>query len=132
MRSAIVAAVRLALASGMAQTDEYAREKENAIHKTVPGKQLYKEDTACGSYFWRSEKATKISPVAVYYFFGSTEYGQGKLGLYPRGRYHVIVNEEKDPPTAQVILNQRGGVDEVRIQMTSREYETARECFPNQ
>ena len=71
------------------QTDDYAPEKENVIQRIIPGKQLYKEDEPCGSYFWKSEKADKSGAIALYYFYGSTEYGKGKLGLYHTSE-HVI------------------------------------------
>jgi hypothetical protein len=67
--------------------------------------------------------------VALYYFFGSTEYGKGKMGLYPQSLYRAVVNEQRDPPTAQVVLED-GSAKEIRIQMTSKEYEAAYQCFP--
>ena len=41
----------------LAQTDDYAPEKENVLLKTRAGKQLFKEDVQCGNYFWISVKA---------------------------------------------------------------------------
>ncbi|HEY2016143.1 MAG TPA: hypothetical protein VGH38_21720 [Bryobacteraceae bacterium] len=113
-----------------AQSADYPPEQENAIQKTKPGKQLYKEDEPCGGYFWKSEKADKSGAVALYFFYGSTEYGKGKLGMYQQSRYRVVVNEKKDPPTAQVIKDGSGSLKEVKVQMTHAEFEASRSCFP--
>jgi hypothetical protein len=118
------------LVHGFAQTDDYAPEKENTIQRTKPGKQLNKEDEPCGGYFWRSEKADPSGAIAVYYFYGSTEYGKGKMGLYQKVRYRAVVNDEKDPPTAQIIKDDHGIVKEVVIRLTRREFETSKACFP--
>jgi hypothetical protein len=111
------------------QTPDYSPQNENALQKIKPGKQLYKEDEPCGQYFWKTLKATAVGPVALYYFFGSTEYGKGKMGLYPQPRYRVAINEEKDPPTAQAAFDSKG-LKEVRVQMTQREFDAAGQCFP--
>lgn len=113
-----------------AQTDDYPRERENALHRTNPAKRLFPEDAPCGGYLWKSEhKAELHMAVALYYFFGSTEYGKSKMGLYPQGLFRAVVNEQRDPPTAQIIMDD-DKLKEVRIQMTSKEYESARQCFP--
>ena len=51
------------------------------------------------------------------------------MGLYPQNLYRAVVNEQRDPPTAQDIMED-GKLKEIRIQMTSKEYESARQCFP--
>jgi hypothetical protein len=112
-----------------AQTGDYPPERENAVQKIKPGKQLFKEDEPCGDYFWKSLKADRSGAVALYYFFGSTEYGKGKMGLYQQVFFRVETNEAKDPPTAQVV-KEGGTVKEVIIRMTRREWEAARACFP--
>ena len=111
------------------QSGDYPPERENALHKIKPGKQLFKEDEPCGEYFWKSEKADRSGATALYYFFGSTEYGKGKLGLYQQVYFRVETNQEKDPPTAQVIKTAGGTVKEVVIRMTARELEASRACF---
>ena len=125
----VLIACLLVLAAGFAQTDDYAPEKENAIQKTKPGKQLHKEDEACGSYFWRSQKGDPSGAPAVYYFYGSTEYGKGKMGLYQQLLYHAVVDEGKETPTAQVIKDNRGIVKEVVVRMTRQELEASKSCF---
>ena len=111
------------------QTGEYPPERENALHKIKPGKQLFKEDEPCGQYFWKSQKADRSGATTLYYFFGSTEYGKGKLGLYQQVFFRVETNEEKDPPTAQVIKTDGGTVKEVVIRMSKRELEASHACF---
>ncbi len=120
-----------------AQTEDYPRERENALQRTTPSKRLFPEDVPCGGYLWKSEHKAELHMVAIYYFFGSTDYGKGKMGLYPQSLYHAVVNEQRDPPTAQVIIDTQsrgpwngGSVKEVRIQMTAKEYQSARQCFP--
>ncbi|MBZ5618321.1 MAG: hypothetical protein LAQ69_06225 [Acidobacteriia bacterium] len=117
-------------AHGFSQTDDYAPEKENAIQKIKPGKQLYKEDEPCGAYFWKSEKADRSGATALYYFYGSAEYGKGKMGLYQKVRYRVVVNDEKDTPTAQIVKDDHGIVKEVVVRMTRREFDASKACFP--
>lgn len=111
------------------QSVEDAPENENTIRKTTPGKQLFREDVQCGRYFWRSEKADRNGAVVVYYFFGSTDWGKGKIGLYRQALYHVVVNEDKDPPTAQLLKDENGNIKAVRVQMTSRELAASAPCF---
>jgi hypothetical protein len=112
-----------------AQTDDYPRERENALHRTTPAKRLFPEDIPCGGYLWKSEHKAELHMVALYYFFGSTDYGKSKMGLYPQSLYRAVVNEQRDPPTAQVIMED-GTLKEIRIQMTSTEYQAASQCFP--
>ena len=112
-----------------AQPAQYAADQENAVFKTVPGKQLFHEDVRCGDYFWKSDKADKSGALILYFFYGDPGYGKGKLGLYKQKAYKVVINEEKDPPTAQVI-NEGGNFKEVRVQMTRAEYEKSKACFP--
>lgn len=120
----------LVLAHGFSQTDDYAAEKENVIQKTKPGKQLHKEDQPCGAYFWRSEKADPSGATAVYYFYGSTEYGKGKMGLYQKVRYRAVRNAEKDPPTVQIVKDDQGIVKEVVVRLTPQQFEASKTCFP--
>jgi hypothetical protein len=122
----------LVSAHGYPQTSGYPPERENAVQRTKPGKQLFKEDEPCGAYFWKSVKADPGGAVALYFFYGSPEYGKGKLGLYRQAKYRVVVNERKDPPTAQVIKDEKGSLTEVRVQMTKAEFEASRGCFPGQ
>lgn len=111
-----------------AQTDDYPKDRENALHRTNPAKRLFPDDTPCGGYLWKSDHKDELHMQAIYYFFGSTDYGKSKMGLYPQNLYHAVVNEERDPPTAQVVIDD-GKTKEIRIQMTSKEYEAARQCF---
>jgi hypothetical protein len=120
----------LVSAHGFSQTGDYAPEKENAIQKIKPGKQLHKEDEPCGAYFWKSQKADPSGATALYYFYGSTDYGKGKMGLYQQVRYRAVVDDEKDPPTAQVIKDDHGIVKEVVVRMSSQAFEASRSCFP--
>jgi hypothetical protein len=71
----------------------------------------------------------KVGPVVIYYFFGSTEYGKGKLGIYRPGQFAIVVNEAKDPPTVQVVQDAQGKFKEVRLQITQKEYDAAKACF---
>jgi hypothetical protein len=112
-----------------AQSDDYPRERENVLHPTNPAKRLFADDTACGGYLWKSEHKTELHMVALYYFFGSTDYGKGKMGLYPQSLYRAVINEERDPPTAQVVMD-HNSVKEVKIQMTAKQYQAAGPCFP--
>ncbi len=112
-----------------AQTNDYPRERENALHPTNPAKRLFQDDTACGGYLWKSEHKAELHMVALYYFFGSTDYGKGKMGLYPQSLYRAVINEQRDPPTAQVVM-EGGTVKAVQIQMTGKEYQAAGQCFP--
>ena len=113
-----------------AQTDDYPRERENALHPTNPAKRLFPDDVACGGYLWKSEHKAELHMLALYYFFGSTDYGKGKMGLYPQSKYHAVINEKRDPPTAQIIM-EGGTLKEVQIQMTSKEFQAAGQCFPS-
>ena len=122
----------LVLAHGYAQTSDYPPEQENSLQKITPGKQLFKDDEPCGAYLWKSTKADRSGAVALYFFYGSTEYGKGKMGMYQQVKFHVVVNEEKDPPTAQVIKNRDGSLKEVKVQMTKAEFQASRGCFPGQ
>lgn len=118
----------LAVCLAAAQTEDYPRERENAIQPTNPAKRLFPDDTPCGGYLWKSVHKDELHMTAIYYFFGSTDYGKGKMGLYPQSLYRAVVNEQRDPPTAQVVMDGKS-VKEVLIQMTSKEYEAARQCF---
>ena len=122
----------LVSAHGYAQTSDYPPEQENALQRTKPGKQLFKEDEPCGAYLWKSTKADRSGAVVLYFFYGSTEYGKGKMGMYQQAKYHVVVNEEKDPPTAQVIKDPDGSLKEVKLHMTRAEFQASRGCFPGQ
>jgi len=113
---------------GLAQSPTYPAEQENTLFKTVPGKQLFAEDVRCGDYFWKSDKADKSGATVLYFFYGDPAYGKGKLGMYKQKAYKVTLNEEKDPPTAQVIL-EGGSFKEVRVLMTKAQYESAKACF---
>ena len=113
-----------------AQTSDYPPDQENELHRTVPGKQLFKEDEPCGAYIWKSTKADRFGATVLYFFYGSTEYGMGKLGMYQQSKFHAVVNEQKDPPTAQVIKDKDGSLKEVKLQMTQAEFEATRACFP--
>ncbi|SPF50636.1 hypothetical protein SBA4_4460014 [Candidatus Sulfopaludibacter sp. SbA4] len=52
--------------------------------------------------------------------------------LYQQAKFHVVVNEQKDPPTAQVIKDRDGSLKEVKVQMTKAEFQSSRSCFPGQ
>lgn len=118
----------LAAAVYCCAAQDYAPDKENVILKTVPGKQLFKEDVRCGEYFWKSEKADKVGATVLYFFYGNPAWGQNKLGMYKQKSYKVELSEEKDPPTAQVV-NEDGQFKQVVVRMTKALYETARACF---
>ena len=115
-----------------AQSSGYPPEQENALQRTRPGKQLFREDEPRGAYLWKSLKAGRSGAVTLYYFYGSTEYGKGKLGMYRQADYRVRVDARKDPPTAQVIKDSTGNLKEVRIRMTAAGFSAARACFPVQ
>jgi hypothetical protein len=91
-----------------------------------PDTKLNKEDVPCGNYLWIS---TKTGTKFLYYFFGSTEWGKGKVGFYQQTLYHVAVNADKEPPTVQRIKDAEGGVTEIRIQMTARELSASGACL---
>jgi hypothetical protein len=130
MRSLLcVFAIPVLAACGFGQTADYAADKENAIFKTVPGKQLFPEDVRCGEYLWKSEKADKNGATILYFFYGDPAYGKNKLGMYKQRAYKVVLNEEKDPPTAQVV-SENGAFKEVRVQMTRAQFELSKACFP--
>jgi len=120
----------LAVVPLLLQADDYPAEKENVLHKTTPGKQLKKDDEPCGAYLWKSSKVDPSGAVALYYFYGSTEYGKGKMGLFQLVKFRAEANEEKDPPTAQIVKDSQGIVKEVILRMTKRELEASRACFP--
>ena len=109
-----------------AQNSDSSIEREEAIQKTVPDKKLAKEDVPCGNYFWVSRKT---GTTYLYYFFGSTEWGKGKVGFYQQSLYHVVVIDDKDPPTVQRIKDAKGNITEVRVQMTGRELAASGACF---
>jgi hypothetical protein len=109
-----------------AQNSDSSIEREEAIQKTVPDKKLAKEDVPCGNYFWVSRKT---GTTFLYYFFGSTEWGKGKVGFYQQSLYHVVVIDDKDPPTVQRIKDAKGNITEVRVQMTGRELAASGACF---
>jgi hypothetical protein len=110
----------------LAQTPGSSVEKEEPIQKTIPDKRLTKEDVQCGNYFWISKKT---GTTFLYYFFGSTEWGQGKMGYYQQNLYHVVVNADRDPPTVQRIRDDKGNITEVKIQMTKQELAASSACF---
>jgi hypothetical protein len=110
----------------LAQAPDSSIEKEEAIGKTMPDKKLAKEDVQCGNYFWISKKT---GTTFLYYFFGSTEWGKGKIGYYQQNLYHVAVNADKDPPTVQRIRDAKGNLTEIRVQMTERELAASRACL---
>ena len=97
-----------------AQTDQYPRERENVLHPTNPAWRLFQDDTACGGYLWKSDHKSELHRIALYYFFGSADYGKGRMGLYPQSLYRVVANEERDPPTARVVPD-GGSTKEVQI-----------------
>jgi hypothetical protein len=103
-----------------------SNEPEDALQKTAPDRKLNKEDVPCGNYLWIS---TKTGTKFLYYFFGSTEWGKGKVGFYQQSLSHVAVNAEKEPPTVQRIKDAEGGVTEIRIQMTARELSASGACL---
>jgi hypothetical protein len=112
-----------------AQNSDSSNEREEAIQKTAPDRKLAKEDVQCGNYFWASRKT---GTTFLYYFFGSAEWGQGKVGFYQQTLYHVVVNDDKDPPTVQRIKDAKGNLTEVRVQMTGRELAASGVCFSQQ
>jgi hypothetical protein len=111
-----------------AQSTNYPADQENVVFKTVAGKQVFAEDVRCGDYFWKSEKADKNGATVLYFFYGDPAYGKGKLGMYKQRSYRVVINEQKDPPTAQVI-NEKGTFKEVLVQMSQAEFDRSRACF---
>jgi hypothetical protein len=120
-------AALVAIAAALFQTATPAGEQ--VILETVAGRQLFPEDVACGSDFWRSEKADRGGAVMVCYFFGSPDYGKSKLGLYRRDRFRVIADENRDPPTARVLTDDRGAFKSVEVRMTGRERTASAACF---
>ena len=109
-----------------AQNSDSSIEREEAIQKTASDRKLAKEDVPCGNYFWL---ARKTGTTFLYYFFGSAEWGKGKVGFYQQTLYHVFVNDDKDPPTVQRIKDAKGNLTEVRVQMTGRELAASGACF---
>lgn len=112
-----------------AQNSDSSIEREEAIQKTVPDRKLAKEDVQCGNYFW---VARKTGTTFLYYFFGSAEWGKGQVGFYQQTLYHLVVNNDKDPPTVQRIKDAKGNLTEVRVQMTGRELAASGACFSSQ
>ena len=108
------------------QNSDSSIEREEAIQKTASDRKLAKEDVPCGNYFWL---ARKTGTTFLYYFFGSAEWGKGKVGFYQQTLYHVVVNDGKDPPTVQRIKDAKGNLTEVRVQMTGRELAASGACF---
>lgn len=129
MRLLVCVALLCVAMCGFGQSGSYAADQENSLLKTIPGKQLFPEDVRCGDYFWKSEKADKGGAVIVYFFYGDPAYGKNKLGLYKQRAYRVVLNEEKDPPTAKVV-NEGGAFKELLLQMTKAQLEASRACFP--
>jgi hypothetical protein len=119
-----------AIALAAAQSTDYPREQENALHPTTPAKRLFPDDAPCGGYLWKSTHQAELHMVAIYYFFGSTDYGKSKMGLYSHDKVRVEVDERRDPPTAQVVMAD-GKVKEILIRMTGKEYQAAGQCFPS-
>jgi hypothetical protein len=109
-----------------AQGPNTSAEQEEAIQKTVPEKKLAKDDVQCGNYFWISKKT---GTTFLYYFFGSTEWGQGKMGYYQQSLYRVVVTGDKDPPTVQRIRDVKGNITEVRVRITERELAASGACL---
>jgi len=116
-------------AASIAQTDDYAPEKENILLKTRPGKQLFKEDVQCGNYFWISVKAAVNGAPVLYYFYGDPAFGKNKVGLYRRDLYQAVVAGQKDPPTVQVIRGQQGTIGEIRVRLTATELASSDACL---
>jgi hypothetical protein len=113
---------------GFPQGPDSSKEPEDAIQKTAPDRKLDKEDVPCGNYLW---VATKTGTKFLYYFFGSTEWGKGKVGFYQQRLYRAVVNDAKEPPTVQRMKDGQGNVTEIRIQMTGRELEASSACLPD-
>lgn len=120
----------LSVAVFFSQTADYSPDKENVVLKTQPGKQMFKEDVQCGDYFWKSEKADRNGVPVLYYFYGDPAWGKNKVGLYRQSVYRVTVNAKKDPPTVQVIMDAKGALKEVRVQMTDAQRNASKACFP--
>ncbi len=112
---------------GLPQGPDSSNEPEEAIQKTAPDRKLDKEDVQCGNYLWVS---TKTGTKFLYYFFGSTEWGKGKVGFYQQRLYRAVVNAGKEPPTVQRIKDSQGTVTAIRIQMTAKELEASVACLP--
>ena len=111
---------------GFPQTSDSPHGEEEPIQKTAPDRKLDKADVACGHYLWISEKnGTKF----LYYFFGSTEWGKGKVGYYQQTFYRAVVNAEKDPPIVQRIRDATGNVTAIRIEMAERELAASSACL---
>ena len=111
---------------GFPQTSDLANEREEALQKTAPDRKLDKEDVQCGNYLWVS---TKTGTRFLYYFFGSAEWGKGKVGFYEQSLYHVVINADKDPPTVRRMQDAQGSVTEIRIQMTRQELAESSACL---
>lgn len=114
-------------ALGFPQGSDSSNEPEETIQKTSPDRKLDKEDVQCGNYLW---VATKTGTKFLYYFFGSTEWGKGKVGFYQQRLYRAVVNAGKEPPTVQRFKDAQGNVTEIRIQMTGQELEASSACLP--
>jgi hypothetical protein len=104
--------------AGLSQDSNQSTAAEEAIQKTAPDRKLDRDDVQCGNYLWIS---TKTGTKFLYYFFGSKEWGKGKIGFYQQNLYRVVVSAEKDPPTVQRVVDSKGMVTEIRIRMTGPE-----------
>lgn len=78
---------------------------EETIQRTISGRELDPGDEPCWHYLWIS---TKNGTRFLYYFFGSTECGKGKIGFYQQNLYHVILDPEKKPPTVERVTKPGG------------------------
>lgn len=114
---------------GLCQDSQHSAPAEEAIQKTIPERKLDKDDVQCGNYLWIS---TKNGEKFLYYFFGSTEWGKGRIGFYQQSLYRAVVSPEKDPPTVQRVMDSKGMVTGVRIQMTAAELVASSACLTAQ
>ena len=108
------------------QATDSSNAQEEAIQKTAPDRKLDPKDVQCGDYLWIS---TKMGNTFLYYFFGSKEWGKGKVGFYQQSMYHAVVNPDKDPPTVQRITDAKGNVTGIKIQMTSAQLAVSAPCL---
>lgn len=114
---------------GFSQDSKEATATEEGIQKTAADRKLDKDDVQCRNYFWIS---TKNGTKFLYYFFGSKEWGKGKIGFYQQSLYRVVVNAEKDPPTVRRVVDSTGIVTELRVQMTGPELTASAACLTQQ
>jgi hypothetical protein len=119
----------LCATKGRSQESRQSNPMEEVIQKTTRDRKLDKDDIQCGNYFWIS---TKTGTKVLYYFFGSKEWGKGKIGFYQQDLYRVVVSAEKDPPTVQRVTDSKGSVTEIRIRMTSPELAASSACLSQQ